>query len=99
MEKFTIFVQEEDDFLRENIHRIKISRLSIRLNRPYYMVAHRCVFLQLLEEKDIGINQRYYTQDEVDYNLLKSGCTEEEIRKLRGTRIVSISIKDRNSGS
>jgi hypothetical protein len=29
---------------------------------------------------------KYYSDDEIEYNLLVNGCTEEEIRKLRGSR-------------
>lgn len=91
MENFSKFTTEEDTFLQDNFGILKISRLAIRLDRPYFMVESRLVALQFLDEKKS--NGKYYTDDEIDYNLLKSGCTEEELKRLRGSMRVGAAAK------
>jgi len=94
MENFTCFTQEEDDFIRTHFS-LKISRLAIRLNRQYFMVEQRCINLGLCKKQTNG---RYYTEDEEDYNLLKDGCTEDEIKVLRGKKNVFPTKETRSVG-
>jgi hypothetical protein len=93
MENFTRFTEEEDDILRTQFSK-RVSRLAIKLNRPYWMVEQRCVILGLMREKQT--NDKYYIPDEEDYNLLKEGCDEQELKALRGRKSV-FSIGLRNS--
>jgi len=81
------FSEQEDDFIRRYFRKLKISRLAHKLGRTYEAVECRCVVLGLLSEKSIN-HSKFCTDDEIEYNLLQEGCTEEEIKKLRGSKSV-----------
>jgi hypothetical protein len=87
-QKFTV---EEDDYLRRSVEKgVRVSRMAVRLNRPYYAVQGRLVKLELIAEKDVR-NSKFCSDDEIDYELLKSGNSEEDLAKIHGTsRIFSI---------
>jgi hypothetical protein len=85
MLNFSKFTKEEDEFLTLGIIEHKVSRLAFKLKRPYFMVEQHCVALGLIRKPR---ETRFISDDEVEFNLLFSGCTEEEIRELRGSKTV-----------
>jgi len=85
---FLKFAHEEDEYIKSHFGIIKISRIAFKLQRPYDAIKLRCIALGLILPKMIK-DSRYCCDDEIEYNLLVNGCTEEEIRQLRGTRTVA----------
>jgi hypothetical protein len=86
MLNFSRFSEQEDTFLKVEFKNLPVSRLAFKLGRPYFVVEQRCIALGILKERQSS--SRYYCDDEVEFNLLVNGCTEEEIRELRGSRRV-----------
>jgi hypothetical protein len=85
MQNFSKFTKEEDEFLAIGIITTRLSRLAFRLDRPYFMVEQHCVALGLIRKRK---ESRFISTDEEEYNLLKAGCSEVEIKELRGTKTV-----------
>jgi len=93
MQKLTPFTDEEDLFLLDNCFSMKPSRLALRLNRPYSLLIIRLEELRLMDRYKVRkiLNGKYFTDDEIDYNLLSNGITEIELIKLRGISRVGVS--------
>ena len=94
MELFA-FTSEEDEYLKDAFRkRTKISRMAIKLRREYDSVAQRLVGFGYISEKDNEkrVHCKYETQDEIDYDMLVNGSTEEEIEKEVGSMRVGICL-------
>lgn len=99
MELCRKFTADEDEFLIVNYLVMQVSRMAFRLQRPYGMVQMRLVMLGLRTEKELNMNGKFMFSDEIDYNLLMDGNSEEEIQKIRGSRTVLSGYKSHSSFS
>lgn len=95
-----LFLNEENEYLKNAVRkRVKISRMAIRLGREYDDVALRLVELGYISQEvnNERLNAKFATQDEVEFDMLKDGNTEEDIEKTIGSTRVFLSSNSNDS--
>jgi hypothetical protein len=93
MELFA-FTSEEDEYLKDAFRkRIRVSRMAVKLRREYDSVAQRLVDFGyiLAKDNDKRVHCKYETQDEIEFDMLMDGSTEEELEKIVGCTKVGLS--------
>lgn len=86
-----LFSPQEDEFLKVMIvtgKEKRVSRLAIKLKKPYESVQTHLRVLGLIEEKVKPT--KFKTKDEIEYDLLMDGNAESEISEILGSCVVHI---------
>jgi len=85
--EYPFFTEDEDAYLVDAFKkRIKVSRMAIKLDRSYNCLEYRLVQLGFVHIDDFERrkNSKYSTPDEIEFELLLDGNTEEDIKKEIG---------------